>query len=214
MPSTPSHAGTAYEPLVPSPLNPRSCEGDALALRRRRNGCGSGKTARRSCTTAANMSPAQRLLRHKAAQAWRLQASRREALRIRQVRASRRPFSSQDGLTARGTGKIKVASPIPDSYPYEVDDGVSQVSPSGGTHDERQSSEPKQCGGQEREPRPPHYDYLLRMPGVGFFTPQRMVLAVGMKRMLPLVSPHDVLRSAKARREREEGRRHAELRMA
>lgn len=110
-------------------------------------------------------------------------------------------------------GKIKAAAPRPELCPREVVD-ISAVSTVGGPRDEREPAEEKRrAAPDEGEPRAPHYDYLFRMPEVGFFTPQRLVLAMGAKRMMPLASPHEVLHSARARREREEGRRRTELRM-
>ncbi|PHH88523.1 hypothetical protein CDD83_7430 [Cordyceps sp. RAO-2017] len=173
--------GAAYAPAVPSPLNPRSQEEEALGLRRRRLG---RAMTRRS--TATN--PAQKLLRLKAADAWRSQVLRREVARY-----ERRAL---EAIAARQT---KPSAAGPDQAAREDLSAVDRVA-AGSPSDERTA--PAEDKGQ-RQTRPPpqhhqlqqqQHEYLFHMPDLGFFTPRRVVLAVGMKRMLPFLQSREALR--------------------
>ncbi len=85
----------AYTPSVPSPLNPKSQDEAAQALRARR--------AARALRRNMGMSPAQRLLRYKAAEAWRSEATRRELAKWerRAAEATARQVSAQRGRSQR-----------------------------------------------------------------------------------------------------------------
>jgi hypothetical protein len=147
----------AFAPAVSSPLNPgRDASAPVSApfkpttplhVRRR------SKTGRK-CTS---VSPTQRLLRQKAADAWKAQLMSRQAARseARKVQA----LAAQKALEAR-IQKILTAKP-------------SSVKP------------PVLQAGNGNGPQP----YAFHMPDVGFFTPTKVVLAMGrMRRAVPVAA--------------------------
>jgi hypothetical protein len=147
----------AYAPAVASPLNPTrgsSSSSDSSSspsspssttsakpayahLRRR------GKNARKF----TSVSPTQRLLRQKAAEAWRGELLRRQAARseVRKIQAQ----AAQKALEARIQ---KVLTEAPSSKPLI-----------------------ELPGSRNNGPQP----YAFHMPDVGFFTPRKVVLAMG-----------------------------------
>lgn len=67
----------AHVPLVPSPLNPQRQARDGAAQAQWRTGGGTTPATPATMARNVGVSPAQRLLRRKAAEAWRLEAPRR-----------------------------------------------------------------------------------------------------------------------------------------
>ncbi|POR36305.1 Uncharacterized protein TPAR_03487 [Tolypocladium paradoxum] len=171
MPST-SHTGAAYVPLIPSPLNPRSQEEAALALRRRSNS--------RKMHKSIGMSSAQRLLRHNAAEAWRSQALRREVMLY-----ERRAI---EAITAR---QVKTATLRPDRRPIEVTPLSRlgslryELEPGDGGTDGKQEEHENQEEEEEVQRQQQQQQYMFHMPDLGFLTPRRVVLAISRARMRP-----------------------------
>ncbi|UNI21604.1 hypothetical protein JDV02_007579 [Purpureocillium takamizusanense] len=161
----------AYRPIVPSPLNPRSQEGAAQALRTRR--------VTRALRRNVGMSPAQRLLRYKAAEAWRSEATRRELAKWEKRAAE---------ATARQ--QIKSASLRPE---WKTRRKI-HCEPENRNDDDKENRGEDGSENAEGEGFDGRQQYLFQMPDLGFFTPRRVVLAVGRLRMLPSLRMHNFVR--------------------
>ncbi|KAL3955799.1 hypothetical protein ACCO45_011362 [Purpureocillium lilacinum] len=151
----------AYTPSVPSPLNPKSQDEAAQALRARR--------AARALRRNMGMSPAQRLLRYKAAEAWRSEATRRELAKWERRAAEATARQQTKPASLRPDRKTKGDAPVAGTPDY-ID------------------AEGEELEGQQQQ------QYLFHMPDLGFFTPRRVVLAVGRMRMPPSLRMDSFLR--------------------
>ncbi|KYK59377.1 hypothetical protein DCS_00507 [Drechmeria coniospora] len=184
-----AHQIAAHVPLIPSPLNPRSQDEAVLEMRRRQR--------RRTCGAMrrnTGMSPAQRLLRYKAAEAWRSLAMREverleknaaaaEDVPVRQVFSSLVPppmAGGRHGLT-NTYRQMRTVMLRPEKTTASGRKSGRHEPETTGT--EADDDDDDDEGKEEKEAEQSQF----QVPTLGFFALRQVVLSAGMRHMQPLL---------------------------